>query len=73
MLLKRLLINIIKFYHNYLSGMTLCRCRFTPTCSEYTVEAIQDKGIFKGMFRGVRRILRCNPFHPGGYDPYTKE
>jgi putative membrane protein insertion efficiency factor len=45
------------------------RCRFYPTCSEYAIEAIQKKGIFKGFFLAVWRILRCNPLSAGGYDP----
>lgn len=50
----------------------LCQCRFYPSCSEYTLEAIQDKGIFLGFLKGLARILRCNPFSPGGFDPYKK-
>lgn len=44
-------------------------CRFTPTCSQYAVEAIEKYGVLRGGFRAVGRICRCHPFHPGGYDP----
>ncbi|MBS1723654.1 MAG: membrane protein insertion efficiency factor YidD [Armatimonadetes bacterium] len=44
-------------------------CRFTPSCSQYTLEAVEKYGLFKGSWMGFLRILRCNPFHPGGHDP----
>jgi putative membrane protein insertion efficiency factor len=44
-------------------------CRFTPTCSEYAIEAFQKKGLFKALWMSVIRVLKCHPFHPGGYDP----
>jgi putative membrane protein insertion efficiency factor len=44
-------------------------CRFTPTCSEYAIEAFQKKGLFTALWMTVMRVLRCHPFHPGGYDP----
>ncbi|MFA5389023.1 MAG: membrane protein insertion efficiency factor YidD [Candidatus Omnitrophota bacterium] len=48
----------------------LCQCRFYPSCSEYTRLAIEDKGVFLGLLIGFGRIMRCNPFSKGGYDPY---
>lgn len=66
--MKRLLIGLIKFYQK-LPSPTHSACRFNPTCSQYTLEALEKYGIFKGLYLGVWRILRCNPFNKGGYDP----
>ena len=60
---------LIKFYQNYISRFTPPSCRFYPTCSQYTFEAIEKYGFFKGGWLGVKRISRCHPFNPGGYDP----
>ncbi|MCX5678913.1 MAG: membrane protein insertion efficiency factor YidD [Candidatus Omnitrophica bacterium] len=62
-------ISILKFYRKYLSPMNIQCCRFYPSCSEYTIEAIEKYGIFSGSFKGLKRILRCHPFSQGGYDP----
>ena len=65
-----ILIGMIKFYKKYLSPMKrTCHCRYIPTCSQYAVEALQKYGPLKGSYRAIKRILRCNPFHEGGYDP----
>jgi len=70
MFLKNIVKNSIIFYHNYISSLTLCQCRFHPSCSEYTVMAVEDKGVVLGLLKGLERIMRCNPFSKGGYDPY---
>ena len=63
-------IAVIKFYRFFISGLKRYPCcRFTPTCSEYALEAYQKYGFFKGTALSVWRILRCNPFCKGGYDP----
>ena len=67
--MKRLLIALVKFYRRYISPLKPPCCRFIPTCSEYALEALQKYGALKGGYLSVRRVLRCNPFHKGGYDP----
>ncbi len=68
--MKRILIAIIKLYRKYISPMKrVPTCRFTPTCSEYALEALQRYGAVKGSYLAVRRILKCHPFHKGGFDP----
>ncbi|MBL7987609.1 MAG: membrane protein insertion efficiency factor YidD [Chlorobi bacterium] len=59
----------IRGYQRFLSPMLPPSCRFHPTCSEYTRQAIEKYGAVRGTYLGVRRILKCHPFHPGGYDP----
>jgi len=60
---------LIRGYQLTLSHLMFMQCRFTPSCSHYTYEAIERHGTLRGSWLGVRRILRCHPFHPGGYDP----
>ncbi len=67
--MKYIFIWLIKFYKIFISPLLPPACRFTPTCSEYFMEALQKKGLIKGMILGCYRILRCNPFCKGGYDP----
>ena len=68
--MKKLFIGLINFYRKYLSGMkTTPTCKFIPTCSEYGIEAIEKYGALKGGLLTIWRILRCNPFSRGGYDP----
>lgn len=63
------LVALIRGYQYLISPLLGQRCRFFPTCSEYAVEALQRHGPIKGLSLGLRRILRCHPWHPGGYDP----
>lgn len=68
--MKKVLIGLIRFYQKYLSGLKpgSC-CKYTPTCSQYGIQAIEKYGALKGGALAVWRILRCNPFAKGGYDP----
>ena len=67
--MKRVLLALVRFYRAAISPWTLPCCRYTPTCSQYALEAIEKYGALKGGWLAFRRILRCNPFHKGGYDP----
>jgi uncharacterized protein len=63
---------VIRFYQVFLSPLKgKATCRFYPTCSEYAIQAVQKYGVIKGGAKAVWRLLRCNPFNPGGYDPLT--
>ncbi|MGV3244272.1 membrane protein insertion efficiency factor YidD [Staphylococcus sp. 11261D007BR] len=67
--MKRVFILMIRFYQKVISPLTPPSCRFYPTCSNYTLEAIQVHGVLKGGWLGLKRILKCHPFHEGGFDP----
>lgn len=68
-MLKKTALFLIRFYRSYISPMKLPCCRFQPTCSEYAYEAFSKYGFFKGLYLSVRRVLKCHPFHKGGYEP----
>ncbi|MBQ9886864.1 MAG: membrane protein insertion efficiency factor YidD [Lachnospiraceae bacterium] len=76
-MIKRFLIRSIRFYSRYISPVKShipfflfsSNCKYTPTCSQYAIEALEKYGVVKGSFLAVKRILRCNPFAKGGYDP----
>ena len=67
--MKTFLLFLIRFYRAYISPLKPPCCRFTPTCSEYALEAVKRSGPWKGMWLSLKRIAKCHPFHKGGYDP----
>jgi uncharacterized protein len=67
--MKAVVLRLLRIYQRYISPLLPPSCRFTPTCSEYAYVAIDRHGVVQGGWLGFRRILRCHPFHPGGYDP----
>ncbi|MDD3628276.1 MAG: membrane protein insertion efficiency factor YidD [Actinomycetota bacterium] len=67
--MKRFLLFLLRFYKKYISPMLPESCRFYPTCSEYAIDAINKYGVLKGSIKAIYRVLRCNPFNKGGYDP----
>ena len=69
MILRRPLIGLIRVYQMVISPLIPPSCRFTPTCSQYAIDAIELHGPLRGIYLAARRLLRCHPFHRGGYDP----
>jgi len=67
--MKTVLIALLRFYRYAISPMLGRNCRFHPTCSEYAIEAVQRHGALRGGWLAARRVGRCHPFNPGGYDP----
>ena len=67
--MKKVLLAIFKAYQYAISPLLGQNCRFFPSCSEYAVEAVDKHGAMKGSWLGAKRICRCHPWHPGGYDP----
>lgn len=67
--MKRLALALIRFYKRFISPALPPSCRFEPTCSVYTYQAIEKYGVIKGGMMGAKRIARCHPLNPGGYDP----
>jgi putative membrane protein insertion efficiency factor len=68
-LASRVIVAVVRGYQRYISPLFPPRCRFYPTCSEYTAIAVQEHGAIRGVVLGIGRLSRCHPFHPGGYDP----
>lgn len=66
---KNIMILLIKVYQRCISPLFPPTCRFYPTCSTYFIQALQKYGVFKGSYLGIKRILKCHPGNPGGYDP----
>lgn len=67
--MSKVLIGLIRFYQRVISPWKVPCCRFYPTCSEYAIEVIRECGLIFGVFLALKRLLKCHPFHPGGYDP----
>lgn len=67
--MKFLLLKFIRFYQIIISPLFPPSCRFQPTCSHYAIAAVERFGAWRGGWMSIKRILRCHPFHPGGYDP----
>ncbi len=67
--MKSLFVLLIRFYQKFISPLFPPSCIYRPTCSQYAIEAIEKYGIIKGSYLAIKRILRCHPFHEGGYDP----
>ncbi|MEA3422871.1 MAG: membrane protein insertion efficiency factor YidD [Bacillota bacterium] len=67
--MNKFLIIIVKLYRKYISPVKPQTCRFYPTCSEYSLQALEKYGAKKGSYLSAKRILKCHPFNPGGYDP----
>lgn len=62
-------IGLVRFYQKFISPIKGPTCRFYPTCSQYSIQAFKKYGFLKGMWLTLRRVSKCHPFHPGGYDP----
>ena len=67
--MKKIVSILIRAYQLFVSPVLGPHCRFAPTCSHYAKEAVETKGVIRGSFKSLLRLLRCNPFFPGGYDP----
>ncbi|GAV24075.1 putative membrane protein [Carboxydothermus islandicus] len=71
--MRKIILLLIRFYQKFVSPILGSNCRFYPTCSQYTYEAIERYGVIYGSYLGIKRILRCHPFNPGGYDPVPEK
>ena len=69
---KNFFINLIKLYQFIISPLLGTNCRFVPSCSNYAIQSIKEKGVVKGIFLSIRRVLKCHPFGGSGYDPVNK-
>lgn len=70
--MTRLFIGLLRAYQYLLSPFFGQHCRFTPTCSQYAIDALREHGLWRGSMLAARRVLRCHPWHPGGMDPVPK-
>ncbi len=71
--MKNVLINLIRCYRRWISPLFLPSCRFQPTCSQYSIEALEKHGLLQGTLLSFKRILSCHPWHRGGYDPVPEK
>ena len=71
--MKQIALLLIRFYQRCISPLFPAKCRFYPTCSAYAFTAIERFGFFRGGWLALRRILKCHPFHPGGFDPVPEK
>jgi putative membrane protein insertion efficiency factor len=69
--MRKFCIGLIRMYQCTLSGMLGAHCRFSPTCSQFAIEAIEQCGLRRGIWLGLLRIMRCHPWHKGGFDPVS--
>ncbi|MBU0484253.1 MAG: membrane protein insertion efficiency factor YidD [Proteobacteria bacterium] len=68
-MIKQTCLSLIRLYQLFISPLTPPSCRFVPTCSQYAIDAVEAHGITRGLYLAIRRILKCHPFHKGGFDP----
>nr|WP_205842170.1 membrane protein insertion efficiency factor YidD [Natranaerobius trueperi] len=68
-MMKTIFTLLILFYQKIISPLLPGTCRFSPTCSEFALQSLEKYGVFKGSYKSICRILKCHPFHPGGYNP----
>lgn len=71
--MAKIMENLFEFYSKHISPLFPRRCKYYPTCSSYAAEAFKRKGFFMGLILSLWRLLRCNPFSPGGFDPVEEE
>ena len=69
---KKFFINLIKLYQFTISPLLGTNCRFVPSCSNYAIQSIEEKGVIKGIYFSLKRVLKCHPFGGSGYDPVNK-
>ncbi len=69
--MRKLIVGILRFYKRMISPLLPSACRYYPTCSDYMREAIEKYGVLRGGWMGLKRLLRCHPFHAGGLDPVS--
>lgn len=67
--MRKAIVFLLRLYKKFISPMLPPSCRFKPTCSEYAMEAFEKFGVLKGFYLSIRRVMRCNPYHRGGWDP----